>query len=263
MSILNRFTVTDRVAVVTGSGRGLGAASALALAEAGADVVLCARTEEQLTEVADRIAATGRRAVTVPADLSKRGAAAELVTAATEQFGRLDILVNNVGGAMPGDFLGTGPEDLEKAFSFNVGTAHELTRAAVPHLLEHGCGSVIGISSGVGHVAGRGYLTYGTAKAALEHYTRLAAHDLAPRVRINAIAPGAAATSALELVTADEGMRTQVEQATPLGRIADPSEIAAAVVYLASDASSFVTGKVLEVDGGADRPTLDLGLPDL
>jgi 7-alpha-hydroxysteroid dehydrogenase len=261
--ILDRFQLTDRVAVVTGAGRGIGAAAAVALAEAGADVVVCSRTEEQLGEVADRVAATGRKAVTVAADLSNHDAAAALVTAATDNFGRLDIVVNNVGGAMPKDFLSTGPDELEAAFSFNVGTAHALTRAAAGQLLEHRHGSVINISSAMGRLAGRGFAAYGTAKAALEHYTRLSARDLAPRVRVNAIAPGAVATSALDIVVADDNLRTQVENGTPLRRIGDPEEIAAAVVYLASDASSFVTGKVLEVDGGTEQPSLDLGLPDL
>jgi 7-alpha-hydroxysteroid dehydrogenase len=115
----------------------------------------------------------------------------------------------------------------------------------------------------VGRVAGRGYLAYGTAKAALAHYTRLAALDLAPAVRVNAVAVGAVATSALDIVMNDEGLRAQMEQATPLRRIGEPEDVAAAVLYLVSPAARYVTGKVLEVDGGIDRPNLDLGLPDL
>ena len=122
---------------------------------------------------------------------------------------------------------------------------------------------MINISSAMGRVAGRGYLAYGTAKAALAHYTRLAAADLAPRIRVNAIAVGAAATSALDVVLTDDTLRRRMEQATPLGRIGDPLEVAAAVVFLASPASAYLTGKILEVDGGIDRPNLDLGLPDL
>lgn len=260
--ILERFRLTDRAAVVTGAGRGIGAATAIALAEAGADVVLCSRTETQLDEVASRVRAAGRKPVTVAADLTEPDAAAALVGTATEAFGRLDVVVNNVGGAMPREFLKTSTDDLEDAFSFNVSTAHALTRAATPHLLEQR-GSVVNISSVMGRVSGRGYLAYGTAKAALAHYTELAAHDLAPRVRVNAIAPGAVATSALDVVLADDSLRGQIEQATPLGRIGTGEEIAAAVVFLASDAGSFITGKVLEVDGGTERPSLDLGLPDL
>ena len=123
--------------------------------------------------------------------------------------------------------------------------------------------AVINISSAVGRTAGRGYLAYGTAKAALAHYTRLAAADLAPRIRVNAIAVGAAATSALDIVLTDDGLLRQLEQATPLRRIGDPREVAAAVVFLASPASGYITGKILEVDGGIERPNLDLGIPDL
>ena len=262
------FRVTGRVAVVTGAGRGIGAAAAVALAQAGADVVISARTADQLAGVARDIEAAGRKAVVVPADLSDLDAAASLAATAAEEFGRLDIVVNNVGGAMPRPFLATKPRHLVDAFSFNVAVAHSLTRAAVPHLLaagedSGGSGAVINISSAVGRVAGRGYLAYGTAKAALTHYTRLAAADLAPRIRVNGIAVGAAATSALEIVVTDDNLRGQMERATPLGRIGDPQEIAAAVVFLAAPAAGYMTGKILEVDGGIELPNLDLGIPDL
>jgi 7-alpha-hydroxysteroid dehydrogenase len=272
--ILDRFLITDRVAVVTGAGRGIGAATALALAQAGADVVISARTEDELAKVASDIEAAGRRAVVVPADLTDLDAAAGLADAAVEAFGRLDIVVNNVGGAMPRPFLATKPRHLTDAFSFNVAIAHSLTRAAVPHLLASAgaaeaagaagpTGAVINISSVIGRVSGRGYLAYGTAKAAVAHYTRLAAADLAPRIRVNAIAVGSVATSALDIVLTDDGLRSQMERATPLGKIGDPEDIAASVLFLASPAGGYITGKVFEVDGGLDRPNLDFALPDL
>ena len=133
--ILDLFRVTGRVAVVTGAGRGLGAAAALALAEAGADVVISARSADQLAGVAARIEAVGRRALVVPADLSDLDAAAGLAGAAADAFGRLDIVVNNVGGAMPRAFPATKPRHLEAAFHFNVAVAHALTQAAIPYLL--------------------------------------------------------------------------------------------------------------------------------
>ena len=261
--ILDRFKLTDRVAVITGAGRGIGAASAVALAEVGADVVLSARTESQLREVADRVEAAGRRAEVVPADLRDLDAVAGLAEVARRAFGRLDVVVNNVGGTIPNAFLDTTDEYLEEAFRFNVTTAHALTRAAVPLMLEGGGGAVVNISSVMGRVSGRGYLAYGTAKAALAHYTRLAARDLAPRIRVNAIGVGSVATSALEFVLHDEATRETMEESTPLQRIGDPDDIAATVVYLASSAGAYVTGKVVEVDGGLDQPNLDLGLPDL
>jgi 7-alpha-hydroxysteroid dehydrogenase len=261
--ILDRFSVRDRVAIVTGAGRGIGAATALALAEAGADVVLAARSADELEKVAARIGALGRHALVVPADLRHLDAVAALPAAATERFGRLDIVVNNVGGTHPRSLLDTDTAFLEKAFHFNVSTAHELVRASVPAMLAGGGGAVVGISSVMGRVAGRGYLAYGTAKAALAHYTRLAARDLSPHIRVNAVAVGSVATSALEFVLSDDATRERMEAATPLGSIGDAEDVAAAVLFLASPAGRYVTGKVLEVDGGLDQPNLDLGLPDL
>jgi 7-alpha-hydroxysteroid dehydrogenase len=261
--ILDRFLLTDQVAIVTGAGRGIGAATAVALAEAGADVVLAARTESQLQEVAAKVEAAGRRALVVAADLSDLDTVAGLAARAVEAFGRLDVVVDNLGGSMPRPFEHTSPRFLAEAFSFNVVTAHALNRAAVPLMLETGGGSIVGISSVMGRVTGRGFLAYGTAKAGLAHNTRLASRDLAPRIRVNAIAVGSVATSALEVVLDDDAMRTTMEQTTPLKRIGDPDDIAATVLFLASPAGAYVTGKVLEVDGGLEQPNLDFGLPDL
>ncbi len=261
--IQDRFRVDGQVAIVTGAGRGIGAASALALAEAGADVLISSRTKEQLDAVAHQIEALGRRAVVVPADLSDLDAVAGLADTAVQELGRIDIVVNNVGGSMPRPFMDTSPGRLVREFSWNVATAHALTRAAVPAMLETGGGAVVGISSMMGRTSGRGFLAYGTAKAGLSHWTRLAAQDLAPKIRVNAIAVGSIATSALEIVLEDDALRATMEQGTPLRRIGDPEEIASTVLFLASAAGGYVTGKVIEVDGGIEQPNLDMGLPDL
>ncbi len=255
--------MTDRVGVVTGSGRGIGAAIALALAEAGADVVLTARTEEQLDDVAAQVAERGRRAVVVPGDVNDEGHLRALVDAATGELGRLDVVVNNAGGAMPQGFLDTRPKAVEAAFRFNVLTAFTLTQLATPALLESGQGAVVNISSAMGRLTDRGYAAYGTAKGALSHMTRLLAMDLAPRVRVNAIAVGSVATSALEVVLQSEELHREMVERTPLRRLGEPEDIAVAALYLASPAGSFVTGKVVEVDGGIESPNLGLGLPDL
>ena len=263
--ILDRFAVTDQVAIVTGSGRGIGAATAIALAEAGADVVLAARTEEQLRKVAARIESLGRRAVVVAGDLTDVGLMGSLAQTAQDELGRVDIVVNNLGGTMPRPLLDTSPRALEEAFHFHVGAGHALVRAAVPLMLEGEApgGAIVNVSSVMGHVGGRGYLAYGTVKGALEQYTRLAARDLSPRIRVNAVAVGSTATSALDIVMASDELRTVMEKSTPLKRIGDPEDIAAAILFLASSAGSFVTGKILEVDGGLQSPNLEFGLPDL
>lgn len=261
--ILDRFRLTDRVAIVTGAGRGIGAGTAIALAQAGADVLIAARTEEQLREVAAQVEAAGRKAVVVAADLSDVDAVRSLADAAREAFGRLDVVVNNVGGAMPNAYLKTSVRAMEEAFHFNVSVTHALTTSAVPLMLDGHGGAVVNISSVMGRVPGRGYAAYGTAKGALAHYTRLAAADLSPRIRVNAIAVGSVATSALDIVMSSDELRTQMEQNTPLRRIGAVEDIAAAVVYLASPAGSYVTGKVLEVDGGLNRPNLEMPIPDV
>ena len=262
--ILDKFRLDDKVAVITGGGRGLGAAIALAFAEVGADVVIASRTQSELDAVAEKVHASGRRAHTVAADLARPEVTAELAGQAVEAFGRLDIVVNNVGGTMPNTLLTTSTKDLKDAFTFNVVTAHALTVAAVPLMLEHsGGGSVINISSTMGRLAARGFAAYGTAKAALAHYTRLAALDLCPRIRVNAIAPGSILTSALDVVASNDELRKPMEKVTPMRRLGDPDDIAAAAVYLASPAGSFLTGKTLEVDGGLTFPNLDIPVPDL
>src|SRR3954451_1511757 len=134
MTTLDRFRVDGRAAIVTGAGRGIGAACALALAEAGADVVIASRTEEQLNSMAKDIDALGRRAVVVPVDVNDNDAVAALVDRCVESFGRVDIIVNNAGGTMPRPFLETSPGYLERAFHFNVTSAFVLSKAAVPHM---------------------------------------------------------------------------------------------------------------------------------
>lgn len=261
--ILDNFRLDGQVAVVTGAGRGLGAAIAVAFAEVGADVLIASRTHSELASVAARIESAGRRAHIVVADLAQPEKNAELAAQAVAAFGRLDVVVNNIGGSMPNTLLTTTVEDMRDAFAFNVLTAHALTTAAAPLMLQTSGGCVINISSTLGRLAGRGFAAYGTAKAALAHYTRLAALDLCPRIRVNAIAPGSILTSALDVVAADDALRGAMEKATPMRRLGRPDDVAAAAVYLASPAGGYLTGTMLDVDGGLVAPNLRLPIPDL
>jgi len=263
LTALDRFRVDGRAAIVTGAGRGIGAATALLLAEAGADVVLASRTVEQLEAVAKEIEGAGRRAEVAPMDVNDNDSVASLVDRCVEAFGRVDIVVNNAGGTMPRPMLDTSPGYLERAFHFNVTSAFVLSKAAAPHMLAAGEGSIVNIGSAIGRLRDRGMLAYGTAKAAMMHMTRLMAADLAPKVRVNAIAVGSIATSALEVVLESDELRQQMIDGTPLKRLGEPEDIALAALYLASPAASFVTGKVMEVDGGLEEANLELGLPDL
>ncbi len=257
------FLIPGQVAIVTGAGRGIGASIARTYAEAGADIVLAARTKEQLDAVADEVRAHGRRALVIPCDVNENEAVEDIVAQAMAEFGRIDIVVNNAGGSMPRPLLATSAGYMERAFHFNVTTAFVLSKAAIPHMLEGGGGSIVNISSAIGRLRDRGFVAYGTAKAALSHMTRLMAADLAPKVRVNAIAVGSIATSALETVLDNQEIHDEMVRRTPLKRLGQPEDIALCALYLASPAASFVTGKLFEIDGGLEEANLELGLPDL
>jgi len=255
MSVLDRFRLSEKVAMVTGAGKGIGAEIALAYADAGADVALLARTVSDLEQVAKAVEERGRRALVVPTDVMELSALEPAVEQTVAELGGIDIVVNNAGGAVPAPFMDTRAEHMEWAFHFNVSAPVELTRLCVPKMLERGGGAVLNIGSMAGAHASRGYIAYGTAKAALAHATKLMASDLAPRIRVNAILPGAVETWALNWFLGykeeqGEPVRDTMIERTLLQRNGDTGDIAGAAIFLVSDASSWVTGKLLEVDGG-------------
>ena len=261
--ILDRFAVEGRVAIVTGAGLGIGRGIAIGLAQAGADLVLAARTESDLEDVAACIDSLGRRALVVPTDVTDAAACAHLVTRSVEEFGRLDILVNNAGGAMPRAAMDTSEGFMARAFAFNVTAPLTLTKLAARQMVDTiGQGAVVNISSRSASMTQTMFVAYGSAKAALDRMTRNIAPELAPRVRVNAIDVGGVATRSLDVVLTDDDLRRQFVVGTPMNRPGEPEDIACAVLYLVSDASSWVTGKVFEIDGGAESPAIQVPAPD-
>jgi 7-alpha-hydroxysteroid dehydrogenase len=258
----DEFRLDGYVALVTGAGRGIGAAIAQAYARAGADLVLVARTATDLGAVAASVQALGRTALVIPADLTDVSQVVKIVERTIAEHGRLDIVVNNAGGAMPASYLDTTAEALDEAFHFNVAAPFELTKRATPYLLDSGRGSVVNITSRMDRLTARGMVTYGTVKAAFTQLTRLLAVELAPGVRVNGIAPGVVDTDGLKAVLTDE-LRAQIVSATPLHRLATVADVASTARWLASPAASYITGKIIELDGGAEAPVFPDHTPDL
>jgi len=260
--ILDRFKLTDKVALVTGAGRGIGQGAALAFAEVGAHVVCAARTAEQIEETAERARRFGVRALAVPCDVNEQAQLEALVDRTMKEFGRVDVLVNNAGGTMPLPALDTTEQMFEEAFHFNVITAFTMTRLVAPHMFRGEGGSIVNIGSAAGRLSARGFTAYGTVKAALHFMTRLLGYEFAPRVRVNALAVGAVLTSSL-VPFLDDNLRSRMEALTPMRRLGEVEDIAIATLYLASPASSWVTGKVFEIDGGTEATNWPFPLPDL
>ncbi len=251
MALLDRFKMDGRVAIVTGAGRGIGQGIALAFAEMGADVVCAARTEKEIEATAERVRKLGRRALAIPTDVTDPTQLEALATRAKAELGRIDLLVNNAGGYPPMPFLETDLASWQWCIKFNLESAVVLTRACLPHMLEGDGGVVLNISSAAGRIVRKHFAAYGTVKAALSFLTRQLAAEFAPRVRVNALAVGAVETSALKPFLTDE-IRADMERLTPMQRIGSVEDIALAALWLCSPAGGWVTGKVVEVDGGTE-----------
>ncbi len=258
MSLLERFSLKGQVAIVTGAGRGIGRAIALAFAEAGAKVVCASRTLTEVQAVAEEVRKTGGEALAIACDVTDEAQLDALVARTLEAFGCITVLVNNAGGSGPNDPLKTSTRAFESVYRFNVTTAFALTTRCAPAMQRAGGGAVINISSSAARYAQKNFSAYGSAKAAMNQMTRLLAADFAPLIRVNAIAPGAILTSALAPCL-DEEATARMLSLTPMKTMGMPEDIAAAALYLASPAARWLTGKVLEVDGGAESSTWPYG----
>ncbi len=251
MPVMDRFSMRGRTAVVTGSTRGLGRAFARALAEAGADVVVVGRDAAAAAEVEAELAGLGARSVTVLADVTVRADLERVLARTVETFGRADVLVNNAGTCIHKPALEVTDEEWREVMGVNVDGLWMASQVFGRHMIESGGGSIVNVGSMSASIVNRPQWqpAYNASKAAVHHLTRSLAAEWAPSgVRVNAIAPGYMRT---DMAPVDEPrFRRYWIEDTPQQRAGEPDELGPAVVFLASDASSFMTGSVLTIDGG-------------
>jgi 7-alpha-hydroxysteroid dehydrogenase len=259
---LEQFRLDGQVAIVTGAGRGVGAGIARVLAEAGATIVGTARTESEIVGSIKSIEDAGGNGLALVADAIIRSDSERVVNTAMERFGRIDILVNNVGGSTYARFLDISDEDFRHTFDWCVTSAFIMSQLVAPHMLSAGHGSIVNVSSGSARFGIRALTAYCVAKGGLEALTRAMAQELAPKIRVNAIALGSFATdglqSSLDLMP---GSLEKMQENTPLHRLGDVEDLGRLTVYLCTR-DCYATNATFHVDGGIDSNNSPLPIPD-
>lgn len=258
MTVLSKFSLQDKVAVVTGAGRGIGKGIALGFAEAGAHVVIAEIDPSTVKAAADDVRALGRRSLSIQTDVRDSRQVATMVEATMAEFGRIDVLVNNAGIGVPlAPVVETSEESWDRIFSINMRSIFLCCKTVARIMIDQEKGSIINISSIGGLRAVPGMASNGAAKAAVISFTQSLAAELAPyHVRVNCIAPGQVLTNLRKGVRGANIGGSKMASSIPLGRMGQPEDVAMACIYLASDASDYVTGDLIQVKGG---PILRIG----
>jgi 3-oxoacyl-[acyl-carrier protein] reductase len=247
------FSLKDRVALVTGASQGIGRATALALAQAGARVAAAARNAEKLAGVVSEISAAGGEAIAVRMDVAEAEQIKSGFRQATEKFGKLDILVNNAAITRDTLLLRMKPDDWDQVITTNLTSVFRLSKACLKRMMKERRGRIINLTSVVGVTGNPGQANYAAAKAGILGFTKSLAKEIASRgITVNAVAPGFIDTDMTRALS--EEQRTELLSHIPMGRLGSAADVAATVLFLASDSAGYITGETLHINGGMYMP---------
>lgn len=250
--LLDAFKLTGKTALVTGAGKGIGRAIALSYAELGANIIGIARNQQELDSLADEVRGHGVKALMIACDITDQTQLDQVPEQIAAEFTALDILVNNAGAAGRGwgSLEKVDRQRFEDTLTINLTSAYSLIHGCLPLLRQGREAAIINVSSALSWMVDKNFSAYAAAKAGMNQMTKVISYELAPHIRVNGIAPGAVDTPSTAFIKQNEAMHKATTRWIPLQRMGEPMDIAWAAVYLASSASAFVSGKILEVDGG-------------